>query len=111
MKKFMFVLLLFAVGCSSQYGQLTVASTKSIDIQNKKLQKVKSDVTGTHSYPIIVLFPMGQPTIQGAIDDALKQGDGDLMMNATIVLKQWYIPYIYGETKFEVKGDIYKIVP
>ena len=46
--------------------------------------------------------------IENAVDDALKRVDGDVMTNATIKLKGFWIPYVYGESRYIVEGDVWK---
>jgi len=39
----------------------------------------------------------------------LQEAGGDIMQNVVIYYKWYYIPYIYGEYTFEVKGDVWKL--
>jgi len=101
--------ILFIVGCSTRYGALTVATTKNIDINMAQFEKVQDGVTGKSTKPIIIFIPTGTPSIEDAIDAALQEVGGDIMQNVVIYYKWFYIPYVYGEYTFEVKGDVWKL--
>jgi len=103
------VSLMLLTGCSTRYGALTVATTKNIDINMATFEKVQEGVTGKSTKPIILIIPTGTPSIEDAIDAALKEVGGDIMQNVVIYYKWFYIPYIYGEYTFEVQGDVWKM--
>jgi len=42
------------------------------------------------------------------LDKALEKGDGDVMTDAVISSWWWYIPFIYGQNGWTVKGDVVK---
>lgn len=115
MKKTMVALFIFIMlsllhfGCSYRYGMLTIASTKNVTINMQEFEKIADGVTGESKKPIIIIIPTGEPSIEDAIEDALSKAKGELMQNVVIYYKWYYIPYIYGEYKFEVKGDVYRL--
>jgi hypothetical protein len=94
-------------GCSQRIGDFTVISTKNVDLGTNYV-KIKSNGEGKDLKHWIIIFPIGVPNIKSAIDDSLNQNDGDVIMNAVIESGFWYIPYIYGQSWYAVKGDIYK---
>lgn len=102
-------LLLIFNGCSTRYGMLTIATTKNVNINMQEFEKVADGVTGNSTKHIIIIIPTGNPTIEDALEDALKKTKGDLMQNVVIYYKWWYIPYVFGEFKFEIKGDVYRV--
>ena len=98
-------------GCAINHGKFTVASDKIVRLSEFELDKADrvKGVEGKDVTHIIIAFPIGSmATIGGAIDDALEKGDGDVMTDVTI--EQWffYIPYIYGQANWHVKGDVVK---
>ncbi|MBL7192102.1 hypothetical protein ISS30_10445 [bacterium] len=110
MKNIIVLLIMAAIlfaGCSYRLGDLTIASTKNVNIGDKYVVVAK-DVQGKNSKPIIICIPMGHPNFEDAIDDALSKADGDLMTNVVIHYSWYYIPYIYGEYIYKVKGDVWK---
>lgn len=38
----------------------------------------------------------------------LQKGGGDVMTDAVVTSWFWYIPYVYGQAGWEVKGDVVK---
>ena len=101
------VFILCTAGCSSRVGDFTIISTKNVDIGSNYV-KVASQADGSDIKPIIVVFPMGTANIKAAIDDILRKNDGDLVTDVVIDSSYWYIPYVFGQTGFTVKGDVWK---
>ena len=104
-------LLLSGAGCVIRHGDFTVASTKVFRLSEFELEKADraKAVEGRDVAHIIVLFPTkGNATMEEAMDRALEQGRGDMMTD--VVIKSWffYIPYIYGQQGWTVKGDVVK---
>ncbi|OIO61749.1 MAG: hypothetical protein AUJ47_09000 [Candidatus Marinimicrobia bacterium CG1_02_48_14] len=87
-----------------------MATTKNIQMDNVRLELVKENVSGKSTKPIVLIIPTGTPSIEDAIDAALEANGGDLLQNVVIYYKWFYIPYIYGENTFDVKGDVWKVV-
>ena len=105
-----FFLFIILTGCSVRHGDFTVISNKLVRLSNLKLDDPdrRKNVEGEDMKRIIVYFSTGIPTIEGALDDAFAKGDGDVMTDAVIEYKWFYIPYIYGEQSWNVKGDVIK---
>lgn len=96
-------------GCTVRHGDFTVLSNKLVNTKEFDLSKADrvKGVTGTEEAHIIVFVPTkAQVTLKGALDDAMAKGKGDVMTDATISFWYWWIPYIYGNTGWEVKGDV-----
>ncbi|MBZ0166756.1 MAG: hypothetical protein K8I00_08100 [Candidatus Omnitrophica bacterium] len=105
------VLVLICSGCATRHGDFTVVSNKLVRTSNFDIGSVerKKNITGEDVQHVIIFFPTsGPPTLEGAIDDAMEKGDGDVMTDA--VIKSWwfYIPYIYGKSGWSIKGDVVK---
>ena len=95
-------------GCWNQrLGDFSVISSRNFDI-NSDYVLLEKGVIGEDIQYIIIFIPTGQINIENAVDDALKRVDGDVMTNATLKLKGFYIPYIYGESRYIVEGDVWK---
>ncbi len=114
MKKLICIFLLGLVvcaGCSVRHGDFTVLSNKLIrmsDFEVAKADRAKG-IEGEDVQHIIFLFPVGSaPTLEGALDDALERGGGDLMTDAVASTYWFWIPYIYGQAAWKVKGDVVK---
>lgn len=109
-----FLILLISVlitGCVTRHGKFTVISNKLIRLNDFELDDSdrKEYVAGSDKQHILIFFPLsGPPNLGGAIDDALEKGGGDVMTDATVKSWGWYIPYIYGQTGWSIKGDVVK---
>jgi hypothetical protein len=91
---------LFLSGCVARILDFTVISTKNVDIPGTRGAKVE----GEDMKSIVIVVPTGQPDVKAAVDQALEKGDADLLLDGVIYMKQWYIPYIYGQMGFVVEG-------
>ena len=66
-------------------------------------------IIGQDVQHIIIFIPTGgPPTLDGALDDAFEKGGGDVMTDGVISWWFFYIPYVYGQVGWEVKGDVVK---
>lgn len=101
------LIALMFVGCSQRLGDFTIASTRNVDI-GANYVRVERSVEGRSMRPIIIVIPLGYPNLEEAIDDALGRVDGELMTNVVINYNWFYIPYIYGQYVYTVKGDVWK---
>jgi len=110
--KFCCIMLLFfsLCSCTVRHGDFTVLSNRLIDTQNFDLNDTnRHKVVGKDVQHIIVFIPTsGPPTLEGALDNAFDQSDGDVLTDA--VIKSWgfYIPYIYGQAGWKVEGTAVK---
>ena len=105
---FSFIVLLSFLfsSCVVRHGDFTVLANKLIDTQNFDLSDTnRHKVVGEDVQHIIVFIPTsGPPTLEGALDNAFDQSDGDVLTDA--VIKSWgfYIPYLYGQAGWKVEG-------
>ena len=105
----MLVVLVFA-GCFVRHGDFTVLSNKLVDLREFEVDKADriKGATGKDTAHIIILFPTKNVTLEGALDDVFSQTGGDVMTDAVIKSKYWWIPYIYGQLGWTVEGDVLK---
>jgi hypothetical protein len=106
------VVLLFGsslVGCGGTLGTFTVISTKNVDWSrasefNRSNQRVK----GKDVNHIIVFVPTKlNVTVSEALDNALLQIPGAIaMVDATVKVSSFYIPYVYGRTGYFIEGSV-----
>jgi hypothetical protein len=98
---------LCASGCATRILDFTVISTKNVDIPGTRGAKVE----GEDMKSIIIIVPTGQPSVKEAVDRALEKGDADVLLDGVIYMKQWYIPYIYGQAGYVVDGTAMRTSP
>ena len=78
------------------------------------LPDVRSIVRGVEvryvSHLIFWVPTDGQPpTLEEAISEALERGRGDVLLNATVDRVAWYVPFLYGEYGWVVRGDVVRL--
>ena len=94
---------LFIFGCSQRLGDFSIMSTKNVDI-GANYVKVEKNVQGKDMKPIYVVFPTGYPSIESAIDDALKKvNDSVIMTDVVLTYRYFYIPYDDFDILFKSK--------
>lgn len=104
MKKFLAVVLsavVFLSGCSNRAADLTVASTKNYNINSNKFIKGKR-VTGSDTVPII-LFPLGMPNVEEAIDKAI-EGNKCAVGLSDVVIYEEFFSLLIGFAGYRVEG-------
>jgi hypothetical protein len=105
------LLYLCCTGCAVRHGDFTVLSNKLIRVSEFELDKADrtKNVVGEEVIHIISFIPTGgRPSLEGAMDDAFRKGGGDVMTDAVVSWWSFYIPYIYGQQGWRVKGDVVK---
>lgn len=111
MRKSIILVALLLAGCSTDHGTFTVLSNKIVNVEHFELGKAEhiKNVTGEDKSHIIILVPTKtNPNLSGALNDAFRNSGGDVMTDVTVTSYSWYIPYIYGQIGWEVKGDVVK---
>lgn len=95
--------------CSNRLLDVTILSTKNIDLNNLSGYNTDTNkrVTGENYTDIICFIPLGYPSAKEAADRAIEQQGGKCvgLTNATLTERWWYIPLIYGRIYLEVEGD------
>ena len=106
----LFVSALLTGGCMIHHGDFTVATTKLVRLNEVELDKATrvKNVEGDDTAHIIIFIPTGNPNLKTAMDNALEKGGGDVMTDVRIDNSFFYIPYIYGQVSWTVKGDVVK---
>lgn len=62
------------------------------------------------SHLILWIPTTGQPlTLKQVVDEALARGKGDVLVNATVQRVAWYVPLLYGEYGWIVRGDVVRV--
>lgn len=97
------------LGCQRRLGDFTVLSTKNVNLTDFSTEAAEESlpIVGVDMKPIVILWGT-PPSLKEAVDRALERNNAHLLTNAVVYYSEWYIPYIYGEMKFEVKGNAVK---
>ena len=97
-------------GCVARVADLTLISTKNIDLSNANLDARKGRRVQDQDCAISLLglFPLGVPNLEEAIDNALDKGHGNIMVDQVSYRKFYY--YIIASTNcIEVKGTVLNV--
>lgn len=110
LKKTLAVLLAITAlqGCANRLGDLSIASTKNINLKSQVHQVDTSRrVSGEDRIHIIFFVPTSTyPNLEEAIDNAMKAAPGSVALSdVTIKRGFWYLPLIYGQEYVEVEGN------
>lgn len=96
--------MLILNSCTTRIGDFTVISTKNAELGQKYVQ------TGTYEAEdmawIIIFIPTGIPNLKTAVDKCIEAGNGVLITNCVLSLKQFW--FIIGQQGYLVKGDVWK---
>lgn len=101
-------MIMLISACSSHLTDISVISNKNVSLNRvdiDKLPQVKN-VIGQDSRFVFLFIPFGQPEIKTALNDALKKGDGDMMIDSSIYAKSWW--FIIGQDTIEIQGTVVK---
>lgn len=98
-------------GCATYHGQYSVLSNRVLDLHDfdpaKALAKrIYAEGTSERRIIATVADRNSLPTLDEAIDKALEEGEGDVILNAQVLHWQWQIPLIYGTSGWKVVGDV-----
>ena len=101
------ITLLFSSACTTRLGEYTIISTKNVDTSAmSRYEKGHSRIRGEDKASIIVFVQMGQPNMKEAIDNAIEGTPGAVaLLDPVLYHEYWWIPFIYGESKFVVEGN------
>ena len=96
-------------GCASR-GDFTAISGKNVNLSCLKVDRTmaKGRTSGEHCQHIISFFPMGaRATLDEALARALEAKQSNLLLDAVVRFHSFYIPYIYGQTCWNIEGVAY----
>lgn len=93
-------------GCTTRLVDFTVISSKNIDLsRGAEFKRHTGRVTGEDMVHIIIFIPTGVPNAKEALDKAIESVPGAVALLDGVMTHEWfYIPYIYGQSKYIVEG-------
>lgn len=97
-------------GCTERLADFTLISTRNVDLSNavvdvRKGQRVKEE----DCIPIILIFPLGRPDLETAVDNALQSGRGNIMVDQVLYRRSWYIPLLFGQECLVAEGTVVNV--
>jgi hypothetical protein len=101
------VTLLLGSGCTARLADLTLVSTKNIDLSNAQLDVTKGKRAKGEDCKLIFLFTWGLPNLEAAVDKALEKGNGNVMIDQVTYYKLFTIVLLpIGQACLEVEGTV-----
>ncbi len=93
-------------GCTTHLTDLSMISNKNVNLNKVDIDQLpqKKNIEGEDTKFVFLFIPFGQPTLKGALNDALEKGEGDLMVDASISATSWW--FLIGQTGLKIKGDV-----
>jgi len=105
---FIIVAIVFNItGCTHRFSDLTLVSTKNIDLNASKLdvRQGKRYKGSDCAFFFLGFIPFGIPSLQDAIDDALQKGGGNIMVDEVTWNRFAY--FVIGSLAcFDVEGTV-----
>ncbi|MGZ8137313.1 MAG: hypothetical protein ACXW1W_11820 [Methylococcaceae bacterium] len=99
-------------GCSARVADLTFVSTQNIDLSNTQLDITKGQrhVGEVCNFFLLNAIPFGLPTLEEAVDKALRAGQGNIMVDEVTTFSDVWV--IVGNIKcLEVEGTVLNVPP
>ena len=100
--------LLILPACVADHGHFTVLTNKLIDAEHFKIDDtyVSTPVVATSRSHIISSWQLGGASLPEVIDKAMRNGhDADILTNVKLRYWAWYVPSIYGQTGWGIRGE------
>jgi hypothetical protein len=102
--------LLAAAGCASHVTRFDALSTQQVPFLGYQLEGARRtfDVVAEVRTQTILWIPTNteSPTLQDAVDAALRRGDGNVLVDAEVEHWWVFVPFIYGQEGWRVRGDV-----
>lgn len=90
-------------GCSVRVADMTVGSTKNVNMNSGKF--VKGNRVKGEDKAAVVLFPLGIPNVKTAMDRAIEK-DKCAVGLSDVVITQLNHSFIFGAIGYRVEGDL-----
>ena len=103
------VLMLASAGCVT-HSHFEALSTERVPFLGYQLEGARRvpNVTSEVRTQTIFWIPTNteSPTLQDAIDGALKRGGGNVMVDVDVQHWWVFVPFLYGQEGWRVRGDV-----
>ena len=102
--KFYLFLSILLTGCSRNIAKLSIVSTiPDLDLKDSSYVNI-GNVVGEDKSIIFIIIPIGTPRVDQAITNTLINNKIEFLTDVSIDNTSFWIPYIYGESKYTVTG-------
>lgn len=97
-------------GCAAYQPNFSAISTKNIDTKDLHVDgsMYKGQGRGDDCQYIIIIFPTKlQALLSNAVDEALNSTNATVLLDANVEHNWFYLPGLYGQNCWHVKGQAY----
>jgi len=94
------------------HSEFPVISSKDIHLSNVriKIYKSKGQTQGRDCHYAILFFTIGEPSnLEKALEEALMAKRADVLLDADVHWQFVWVPFIYTQECWKVKGTAYEI--
>jgi hypothetical protein len=97
-------------GCTQRFGDFTLISTRNVDLSNAVVDvRTGQRVTEEDCALTLLIFPLGRPDLETAVDSALQSGRGNIMVDQVSYRRWWYIPLLVGQECVVAEGTVVNV--
>ena len=104
------LLLAGGAGCATEHMRFAALSSQQVPALGYPLEgsRVVPDVASEVRTHTIFWIPTNTdaPTLQDAVDGALHRGGGNLLVNVEVDHWWVFVPFLYGQEGWRVRGDV-----
>jgi hypothetical protein len=105
-----FTSLSLLAGCTQRFGDFTLISTRNVDLSNAVVDvRAGQRVTEEDCALTLLIFPLGRPDLETAVDNALQSGRGNIMVDQVSYRRWWYVPLLVGQECVVAEGTVVNV--
>jgi hypothetical protein len=103
-------ILLTSVACTGHVANLSLVSTRTIDLETTALDLRKgARVTGEDcGYALLGVLPLEVPSLEDAVNDALDKAKGNIMVDAGASASVFHA-ILFSQTCIKIAGTVLQI--
>lgn len=103
-------LLVAGAGCATEHFRFAALSSQQVPALGYPLEGARTvpDVASEVRTHTILWIPTNTdaPTLQDAVDGALRRGGGNLLVDVEVDHWWVFVPFLYGQEGWRVRGDV-----
>lgn len=94
--------------CRSHQADFTIVSNRNVNydqiLSARQYQNPAEREGFSNRHWLFCLLPVGRPTLEDAVEDALRQANADCMVDVTAWSYWWAVPPFYARSGWVVQG-------
>jgi hypothetical protein len=99
-------LALWLTSCTGTTGHLALATTRAVDLSAVDFSpRPVRHVVGRNCTHVVAVIPLGFPKFGDALEAALRQTGGQVLLNVVVGYEVFGVPFVYSLGCYVVEGD------